>query len=133
MISDTVLPVVGDARLLEIQKILKCHHTEWLTVENHPASHTTQCHQNVAEHIQRHQGTAQLGYNIMFSENSTKWTAIQHCVWRDNQQQLHDITPVKSTQLNSHCFIWGSTAKLFHNVFFDTVIVNYNYPIQRLR
>jgi hypothetical protein len=66
MISDTVLPVAGNARLLEIQKILKCNHTEWLTVENHSASRTTQCHQNVAAHIQRHQGTAQLGYNIAF-------------------------------------------------------------------
>ena len=132
MISDTRMPTAADARVAEIQLLLHCECVDWLTSQPTAHSKEQQCFENVAQHIQKHQGTAQLGYNVCVSANTTRWTAIQHCVWQDAQGLLTDITPVTSVQLYTNCFIWSRTAKkLFHNVFFDTVIVNYNYPIQR--
>lgn len=133
MISDTRMPNVTDARLAEIQLLLHCECVDWLTSQPTADSRLQQCLHNVAQHVQKYQGTTQLGYNVCVSANTTRWTAIQHCVWRNAQGLLIDITPVTSSQLHTNCFIWSCTAKkLFHNVFFDTAIVNYNYPIQRL-
>lgn len=132
MISDSVIPVIDDPRLQQIMTLLGCDNVEFLTVHATAQSQPLQCWQNVADQLRKHGGSALEGYHVAFSRNTTKWTAIGHCVWRDAQQIIHDITPVRPSQMHVNCFIWGAT-KIFHNVFFDTVRINYNYPIQRSR
>ena len=64
MISDTRMPTASDARVAEIQLLLHCECVDWLTSQPTAHSREQQCFENVAQHIQKHQGIAQLGYNV---------------------------------------------------------------------
>jgi hypothetical protein len=49
------------------------------------------CHANVKNYILSHQGTCILGY--YFLESAWGYQAILHSVWKDNNENLIDITP----------------------------------------
>lgn len=74
------------------ERVSPCHDPVFLDVAPLGSAEVQECFDNVAKQISNHSGSPQYGWNVF------EWPRVMldlefHCVWKDPEGKLHDITP----------------------------------------